>query len=68
VARAGCGAICPTFGDSCQGCRGIIANPNLDGMQSVLQEAGLTMDDILTRFTLFNTYEMIKREQPAERA
>ena len=67
VARAGCGAICPTYGDSCQGCRGIITNRNLDGMQMVLEEAGLTTDDIVTRFTLFNTVEMIKREREAER-
>ena len=67
VARAGCDAICPTNGDPCQGCRGIITKPNLDGMQSVLKEAGLTTDDILTRFTLFSTYEMMKREREAER-
>ena len=67
VTRAGCGAICPTYGDSCQGCRGAISNPSLDAMQAVLAEARLTADDILTRFTLFGTFQTLKCEQPAER-
>jgi coenzyme F420-reducing hydrogenase gamma subunit len=66
IARAGCGAICPTYGDGCEGCRGIITNPNFDDMKKVLEEAGRTMDDIRARFTLFNTVEMAKREQTAE--
>ncbi|HEY4690640.1 MAG TPA: NADH:ubiquinone oxidoreductase [Anaerolineae bacterium] len=60
VARAGCGAICPTYGDGCEGCRGIIAKPNVDGMHSVLQEAGLSVDDIQDHFTLFGTYQIDK--------
>ena len=62
VVRAGCGAVCPTYGDACQGCRGLISHPNVDSMQAVLSEAGLTTDDILTRFTSFNTYPLMKRE------
>ena len=61
VARAGCGAICPTCGTSCEGCRGLISNPNLDAMHSVLDEAGLTAEDILARFTLFGTYQLAQR-------
>ena len=62
VARAGCGAICPTCGMSCEGCRGLISNPNMDAMHSVLDEAGLTAEDIMTRFTLFGTYQLAQRE------
>jgi len=58
VVRAGCNAICPTYGDSCEGCRGLISNPNLDAMKDVLHEAGLTVEDILTRFTMFGTYQL----------
>ena len=68
VTRAGCGAICPTHGDSCQACRGAIPNPSLDAMHSVLAEAGLTTEDILTRFTMFGTVQHMQREQQAERA
>ena len=68
VTRAGCGAICPTHGDPCEGCRGQIPNPNLDAMESVLSEAGLTASDIQTRFTLFGTYALMQREAQAEEA
>ncbi|HET7087741.1 MAG TPA: NADH:ubiquinone oxidoreductase [Anaerolineae bacterium] len=70
VARAGCGALCPTYGTSCEGCRGLISNPNLDAMHSVLDEAGLTAEDIMTRFTLFGTYQLAQREseRQAEKA
>jgi len=56
VVRAGCGAICPSFGDACEGCRGPIDNPNRDAHQDVLREFGLTVEDIMKRYQLFNTY------------
>jgi coenzyme F420-reducing hydrogenase gamma subunit len=68
VTRAGCGAICPTYGDPCEGCRGLIPNPNLDAMQTVLYENGLTVSDIMTRFTMFGTYQLMQREAQAEKA
>jgi coenzyme F420-reducing hydrogenase gamma subunit len=58
VTRAGCGAICPTYGDGCEGCRGAISNPNRDSMQSVMAARGLTVDDILARMTMFNAYQL----------
>jgi coenzyme F420-reducing hydrogenase gamma subunit len=58
VTRAGCGAICPTYGDGCEGCRGMISNPNRDSMQSVMAAHGLTMDDIMARITMFNSYQL----------
>jgi len=63
VTRAGCGAICPTFGDGCEGCRGLISNPNTDSMRAVLAEAGRTVDDLLPGYTLFGTYELMQREK-----
>lgn len=56
VTQAGCGAICPTFGDACEGCRGPISNPNRDAHHEVLREFGLTVEDIVKRYELFNTY------------
>ena len=63
VTRAGCGAICPTFGDGCEGCRGLISHPNTDSMRAVLAEAGRSADDLLPGFTLFGTYELMSRGQ-----
>jgi sulfhydrogenase subunit delta len=58
VTRAGCGAICPTYGDGCEGCRGMISNPNRDSMQTVMAAHGLTLDDIMARMTMFNSYQV----------
>ena len=62
VTRAGCGAICPTYGDGCEGCRGLIPHPNEDAMKDVVDEAGLTVDEILSKFTMFNTYSQSERK------
>jgi len=58
VTRAGCGAICPTYGDGCEGCRGLISNPNRDSMKDVLAEHGLTPQDIMARMTMFGAYQL----------
>jgi len=61
VTRAGCGAICPTHGDGCEGCRGFIPHPNENAMKDVLAEAGLTVEEVLSRMTMFNTYQLQER-------
>jgi len=61
VTRAGCGAICPTHGDGCEGCRGFIPNPNENSMKDVLADAGLTAEEVMARFTMFNTYQVQER-------
>lgn len=50
ITRAGCGAICPTFGASCSGCRGLVDDPNLQAHHRVLEEAGLTADQVLHEY------------------
>jgi sulfhydrogenase subunit delta len=54
VTRAGCGAICPTKGNRCYGCRGLIPEPNMNAHKDVLAQYGLSVDDILK---LFNVYD-----------
>jgi len=61
VARAGCDAICPTYGDGCEGCRGLIPHPNENAMKDVLAEAGLTVEAVMSRLTMFNTYQVQER-------
>jgi coenzyme F420-reducing hydrogenase gamma subunit len=56
VTRAGCDAICPTYGDGCEGCRGPIPHPNEDAMKDVLEEAGLTVAQLMAEMTMFNAY------------
>ncbi len=59
VARAGCNAWCPSYGGRCYACRGLISDPNNGGAKDVLDEFGLTMEQIMTEFRLFNgVYEV----------
>jgi coenzyme F420-reducing hydrogenase gamma subunit len=66
ITRAGCDAICPTYGDGCEGCRGLIPHPNENAMKDVLDDAGLTVDEIMSRFTMFNAYQVQEREAAEE--
>jgi sulfhydrogenase subunit delta len=60
ITRAGCGAICPTFGEGCVGCRGAVPHPNIESMLSVLAEHGMKPDEIRNRLSMFGAYEMAK--------
>ena len=61
VTRAGCSAICVTTGRHCWGCRGLVDDPNVNSEKEILQKHGLTVDDILNQFRIFNGYlEMSK--------
>ena len=62
ITRAGCGAICPTYGDGCEGCRGLITNPNLNAAEDVLKEHGLTVKEIMDKMDLFGTYQMMEMD------
>lgn len=62
IVRAGCDAICPTYGNGCEGCRGLISNPNLDAAEDVLKEHGLTVKDIMAKMDLFGTYQIMEMD------
>ena len=57
VTRAGCGAICPSNGDYCEGCRGFVDHPNEEAHKETLEEHGLTPQEVLNYFSLFNSYD-----------
>ncbi|MEJ2588071.1 MAG: hypothetical protein P8165_10955, partial [Deltaproteobacteria bacterium] len=38
VTRCGCNAVCTAYGDACQGCRGLVDDPNLMAAVRVLSE------------------------------
>jgi coenzyme F420-reducing hydrogenase gamma subunit len=59
VARAGCGAICPTHGAGCEGCRGYVSNPRTGAHTEVLEKYGLTADGIMNMKTMF-TYRYVE--------
>ena len=58
ITRAGCQAICPSYGDGCEGCRGWIPDANFAYMREILKGHGLSDEDIDARLTMFNHYQM----------
>jgi len=56
VTRAGCNAICISNGRHCWGCRGQVDDPNTNSEKEILQKHGLTVEDILKQFRIFNGY------------
>ena len=61
VTRAGCNAICVTAGRHCWGCRGPVDNPNTDSEKDILNKYGLTVDQILEKFKIYNTYTEVNK-------
>ena len=50
------------YGDGCEGCRGMIPNPNIDALKQVMSEHGLDDDAIETKMTMFLTYQLKESE------
>ncbi len=57
VTRAGCRAICIDGGGHCRGCRGLIDNPRTSPYHRILEQYGLSIDEILAQYRTFNIYE-----------
>jgi len=62
VARAGCGAICPTHGNECEACRGYIDHPHEKAQNDVLEKYGLSAEEIMNRKTLY-TYRYVEENK-----
>ncbi len=58
VTRTGCDAICPSFGQYCTGCRGLISNVNEDGAVNMLKKHGFSTKEALKRMQMFNALEI----------
>jgi coenzyme F420-reducing hydrogenase gamma subunit len=54
VTRAGCRARCLEGGDRCRGCRGLVDNPREEPYYRLLEERGLTTEEVLAEFRTFN--------------
>jgi len=53
ITRSGCGAICPTYGVRCDGCRGLIDQPNLTAEHDLLRKYGLTAERLIDQYIVF---------------
>ncbi len=66
ITRAGCDACCVNEGTRCWGCRGMIDNPNENAHKEVLEEYGLTVEDIKKEFNLYFAWQQEAREKQEE--
>ena len=67
VTRAGCEARCPANGASCEGCRGLVDDPNMNAAKDVLGKHGLTVEDVIGKFRLFQGhYEEVETIRAAD--
>jgi len=63
VTRAGCGALCPSFGSACLGCRGFVEDANIASLVEVMQERGLSQEDAKKKLLMFNAARGVPYEQ-----
>jgi sulfhydrogenase subunit delta len=63
VTRAGCKAICPSYGAPCEACRGHISLANDKSIYNVMAEHGLSPEQINSMATMFNAYQMQQAEK-----
>lgn len=61
VTRAGCNAICVTSGRYCWGCRGLVDDPNIDSEKDILQKYGLTVEQVVDKFKIYNTFSEVTK-------
>jgi len=66
LARAGCDAICPTYGAECEACRGYISHPHERAQFDVLEKYGLSPESIMNRRTMFTYKYVEKKDEPEE--
>lgn len=63
VTRAGCGAICPSYGRECEGCYGPMSDANAEALAGVFKEMGLSHEDIARKFRKYaGTTREFKKE------
>lgn len=55
ITRAGCKAICPTYGHGCEGCRGLVDDPNASSHKNLLTEHGLTVEGAIGKYKMFGS-------------
>jgi len=63
VAKAGCGAICPSHGSECEACRGYVSYPHKRAQTDVLKEYGLSAEEIMNRKTMFTSRYIEEEEE-----
>lgn len=63
VSRAGCDAVCVTYGTYCWGCRGPVDNPNTGSHEETLKRYGLTAESVMKQFALYGNWKQQKKKK-----
>ena len=53
VTRAGCDAWCPSYGNTCYNCRGMLDDPAKEGQMDILEKNGYTLAELKQKFQLY---------------
>ena len=53
VTRAGCGAWCPSYGNTCYSCRGLLDNPAEQGQMDILKKYGYSLEELTQKFETY---------------
>jgi coenzyme F420-reducing hydrogenase gamma subunit len=61
LARAGCGAICPSNGVPCDSCRGTVDEPNKNAMHEILRKYNYTLQEIKNTLNIFGVDPEVKK-------
>jgi coenzyme F420-reducing hydrogenase gamma subunit len=54
ITRAGCNAICPTNNAACDGCRGLLKEPQVECVKDILKRYNLTYEEMKSRSKIYN--------------
>ena len=68
LSRAGCGALCPSLGQPCIGCRGPVDDPNIASEVTILKEKGYSDLDIMYRLRTFAYPATVSEKTAAHQA
>ncbi len=55
LTRSGCGAICPAYGESCCGCRGLLPSAPIDELVEILEGKGISREETVVRLNQFGS-------------
>ena len=63
ITRAGCNAVCPTGKTACLGCRGPAEELNMPAFLQLIQERGLSQDDLREKLAFYNAFESLATDE-----
>lgn len=63
VTRAGCNSWCINNGNICYGCRGMVSNPNEEGIKAILEKYNVSLNLIMNKMNMYDTCREMDRNE-----